>query len=172
MKKEEWRTVANFEGVYEVSNLGKIKRVKKAQGTAGAVLKQSTCKKGYKWVGLSKDGQPKNYPVHRLVAIAFHENKSNKCCVNHIDSNRGNNESTNLEWVTPKENTQHCIKSRRFNSSAHGLKGEKNPRAKLTALQVLEIRRSQCSLRELVEIYSLSYKYLSKLRGGKAWKHI
>lgn len=74
-------------------------------------LKVQTMKNGYKRIMLSVSGKPRRVFVHRLVAETYISNPSNKPNVNHKDSNRGNNASWNLEWVTPKENTAHMMSS-------------------------------------------------------------
>ena len=108
---EKWLPVKGYEGKYEVSNTGKVRGVDRVVSFRGSskkqrlkerFLKQNKRKNGYMGVALCENGKIKGLSVHRLVAIAFIENKCNKKCVNHIDSNRGNNMITNLEWVTHK----------------------------------------------------------------------
>jgi len=72
-------------------------------------LKQQTDKQGYKTIKLYDDGDGtyKRYKIHRLVAITYIPNPNNLLQVNHKDGNKQNNHVDNLEWVTPKENTQH-----------------------------------------------------------------
>lgn len=99
---EEWKDVKDYEGLYQVSNLGRVKGLKK-----GKILKQHDNGKGYMQVGLYKNNKGKPYYVHRLVAKAFIPNTENKPEVNHKDKDRANNCVDNLEWVTSKENEQH-----------------------------------------------------------------
>lgn len=81
-------------------------------------LKQTVNKYGYCKVTLQKNKFRKMFSVHRLVANAFISNPNNLPQVNHIDSNRVNNNVENLEWVTAKDNTQHAIKNHRFDNMA------------------------------------------------------
>lgn len=81
-------------------------------------LKQTINKYGYCKVTLQKDKYKKIYSVHRLVAETFIENINNYPCVNHIDSNRTNNNIKNLEWVTYKQNMEHAVKNHRFDNMA------------------------------------------------------
>ena len=89
---EEWKEIPGYEGLYEVSNIGNVRRVSDLM-----VLKFSDLK-GYCRVRLRKDGKRKMYLVHRLVAQAFIPNPLNLPQVNHIDENKKNNNIDNLEW--------------------------------------------------------------------------
>ncbi len=102
MKQEIWKDVVGYEGLYQVSNLGRIKRNNK-------YLKQNI-RVGYFAVNLCKNGKYKTKQVHRLVAQEFIPNKYNLPQVNHIDGNKRNNIVSNLEWITPSGNIKHAIK--------------------------------------------------------------
>ena len=106
INNEIWKPVKGYEGLYEVSNLGRVRR-------DGNIIK-SNVGKHYKILRLSSKGEVKTFYVHRLVAEAFVANDSNKPMVNHIDGNKLNNSATNLEWCTRRENEVHAWK--------HGLK--------------------------------------------------
>lgn len=94
-------------------------------------LKQETSK-GYKRVTLSLNGKIKRFQTHRLVAMYFIGNKSNKPCVNHIDGNKENNHVSNLEWCTYSENENHS-----YNSL-----GKINPIRKLSKLDIIDIKKN------------------------------
>ena len=94
MKKEYWKPVVGYEGLYEVSNWGRVKSLKFGKER---ILKQSI-RHGYYIVCLSKNGIVKSYYVHRLVAEVFLPNPNNYKEVNHKDENKTNNVVTNLEW--------------------------------------------------------------------------
>lgn len=103
--KEEWRTIAGFEGLYEVSNLGNVRSIQ-FHGKRRIKIMSLTDVGGYKLVKL-RDWENKislSYPVHRLVAQAFIPNPENKPQVDHIDTNPSNNAVGNLRWVTSLEN--------------------------------------------------------------------
>ena len=91
---EIWKDVEGYEGLYEVSNFGNVKRI------GGKILKQEITKKGRCLVKLSKEGKTKKYQVHVLVAKHFIDNPYFYDCVNHIDENPRNNNANNLEWCT------------------------------------------------------------------------
>ncbi|MCT3083919.1 endonuclease [Lactococcus lactis] len=116
MEKEEWKDVVGYEGLYKVSNLG---RVKSFHGDTPIILKQRLDGSvgNYLMIGLSKDGKQKKIKVHRLVAKAFVINSDNKPEVNHIDENKLNNRADNLEWVTHYENCIHGTRLQRRSDS-------------------------------------------------------
>ena len=111
---EEWRDVVGFEGLYQVSNLGRVKGLDRLVDTninnvdkrisKGKLLKPQFNNKGYKRVNLCKNGTFKSVFVHRLVAEAFIPNPNNYPVVNHKDENKQNNCVENLEWCTQKYN--------------------------------------------------------------------
>jgi hypothetical protein len=110
---EEWRPIAEFDGEYEVSNLGRVRSMKKYRGQTGRIMPQTQQPSGrngerrYFAVMFSRNN--KNYcrKVHRLVAEAFIPNPDNLPQINHKDGNRANNQVSNLEWCTAKENAIH-----------------------------------------------------------------
>lgn len=107
MKTEIWKPIAGFEGLYEVSDLGRVRSLKR-NTTSGKVLTPGLTR-GYKCVVLSKHGKHHNARVNRLVAEAFIPNPEGKKEVNHIDGNKANNLPENLEWATASENAKHAI---------------------------------------------------------------
>jgi hypothetical protein len=105
--KEEWRDIEGYEGMYQVSNLGRVLSL-----ISNKILKNFFVGRGgYHRVDLCKDKVRKPYRVHRLVAEAFIPNINNKPQVNHIDGNRINNNVENLEWCTNSENNKHAWES-------------------------------------------------------------
>lgn len=111
--KETWKPIPEYNGVYEVSNLGKVR--KRCKNGKIIILKPRLNYKGYGRVALINHYKRKEFCVHRLVAKCFIENKYHKPQVNHIDGNKTNNNVNNLEWVTAKENCIHRSKLYRNN---------------------------------------------------------
>ena len=114
--EEIWKPIKDYEGLYEVSNLGKIKtlsRIINGRKMPEKIKKLDKTKQGYLRVQLSKNKENKKYSVHRLVAQAFILNPNNLPCVNHIDENPSNNNVNNLEWCTHLYNNLYNEKHKR-----------------------------------------------------------
>ena len=115
-EQEEWRDIKGYEGLYQVSNKGRVKSLERAIAAKSGskrtirerVLKLTTNPKGYLRVQLyNSSGKMKIFSVHRLVCEAFYPNPQNKPQVNHINEVKTDNRACNLEWVTAKENLKH-----------------------------------------------------------------
>lgn len=108
---EIWKSIAAYEGLYEVSNFGRVRglnRVCRGKKWRKKLMILDNHYAGYKVIKFSKDGEKrKKFFVHRLVAEAFIPNLENKTVVNHIDADKSNNHISNLEWMTYKENTNY-----------------------------------------------------------------
>lgn len=110
---EQWKDVLGYEGIYQVSSAGNIKRLPIILHSRFYKEKLLTiCHNtgtGYDFVCLRKNDYDKNFSVHRLVAQAFIPNPNNYSEVNHIDGNKQNNSVDNLEWCTRSENLKHAL---------------------------------------------------------------
>lgn len=107
---EIWKDIEEYQGIYQVSNLGNVRNIKTHR-----ILQPSYTKDGYQFVGLCKDGTQKYYRINRLVAEAFipipqtylDKGYSKETLqADHIDEDKQNNFSINLQWLTQKENIQ------------------------------------------------------------------
>jgi DNA-binding XRE family transcriptional regulator len=107
---ESWKPVEGYEGLYEVSDLGRVRSIKRS----GRILAGCQVAHGYIAVSLHKNNQKSMYLVHRLVAKAFIPNPENKSQVNHKDLDKRHNSVENLEWVTPRENIEHALVHKPF----------------------------------------------------------
>lgn len=106
---EIWKEIKDYKGLYEISNLGNVKGIKRN------IIKKQSLNKGYKQVNLCKDGLVKTHPIHQLLSVAFlnHERCGHKIVVDHIDGNKENNNILNLQLITQRENTSKS-KSNKF----------------------------------------------------------
>lgn len=123
---EEWRDIKGYEGLYQVSNFGRVKALDRVIHTLRHnkyydrvipehIMSNTLNNKGYFKVALTNgSGTKKNISVHRLVAEAFIPNTYNKPCINHKDENKTNNKVENLEWCTVWENNTYGTKYKRI----------------------------------------------------------
>jgi len=137
MNSEEiWKPIKGYEGLYEVSNLGRVRSLDRlVVDTIGRSYLVKGCIKhpqigtsGYYIIGLSKDGKSKSNKVHRLVAEVFVDNPYNKPYIDHINTIRTDCRACNLRWVTLKENSNNQLTKHhaKFGSSKVVLKRERN----------------------------------------------
>ena len=107
MRTEEWRDVSGFEGLYQVSNLGRVMSLNYRKTGKPQIMSLSYDKDGYQTVCLSNKGKKKYAKIHRLVGEAFIPNPSGLPLINHKDENRENNCVDNLEWCDVKYNNNY-----------------------------------------------------------------
>jgi hypothetical protein len=115
--QEIWKDIDGYEGLYQVSNYGRIKSLHYHMSNRQVILCTRVNSRGYERVGLNKENKKKLFSVHRIVACAFVENPHSKNTVNHIDENKLNNRSDNLEWMTQKENDNYSTRNKRMADS-------------------------------------------------------
>ena len=115
---EEWRDIEGYEGLYQISNLGRVRSLN-CRGHKGCIgiLTPRLDGKGYEMVALYKEGKARNTKVHRLVAQAFIPNPNNYPQVNHKDENKTNNDVKNLEWCTNEYNHNYGTRNERVGKS-------------------------------------------------------
>lgn len=170
-KKEIWLPIRKYERLYEISNQGRIRSLKRKN----ILRKTHKDEFGYFKVVLCKNNIKKTHRLHRLVAIAFHLNPKKKPQVNHKDSCKSNNNDWNLEWNTAKENMKHSYMIG-SHKSGKGKRGEDNISAKLTEKQVIEIRskfaNNNYTYKELSKEYNISIGTIGKILQRILWKHI
>ena len=167
---EAWRVVAQCP-LYEVSNLGNVRRAAAGQGArAGHVLKWSThTSSGYPNVRLTSNNKSLRFNVHSLVAAAFLGDRPEGYVIRHLDGDKLNPNVSNLAYGTPKQNSQDDI--------AHGKthKGEKNGNAKLCAEQVLIAKERHAqgkSLSGIAREYGVAASTVIRSVRGATWKHV
>ena len=109
MEEEVWKPIKDYEGLYEISNLGRVKSLNYKKTGKEKILKNVENNYGYLMVGLTKNGKQKLFLVHTLVAEAFIPNPENKPCIDHINTIRTKNYVWNLRWVTHEENSNNPL---------------------------------------------------------------
>ena len=166
--QEIWRDVPGWEGVYQISNKGRIKSFKVCP--SGKIMSLCNQTGDYIRFVLQKHGRnKKTVLVHRLVAKVFIPNPLNLPVVNHKDGNKQNNSVDNLEWCTRSQNTSHA-----FKTGLRNYNGCKNPHSKLTQSDVETIRRiyvrgKHCENNSygLAKRYNVSPKTIQNVVNGK-----
>lgn len=125
---EAWKDIIGYEGLYLVSNYGRIKSLRTMRLMRTSVNKRN----GYIYIGLTKERIQKGHRVHRLVAKAFIENAELMPEVNHEDFDKTNNCASNLKWCDRYYQNQHAAKKpgRRWQRHRLGKSGNKNPKSK------------------------------------------
>ena len=167
--KELWKDIKNFEGVYSVSNFGRIRGEIEYRGRkSGRIIKGYIRKDGYHTVLLKKRG----FYVHILVAQAFIGDRPYKYEVNHKDGDKKNCRHDNLEYLTKSDNCIHAIK----NHLMPHRRGESNGQSKLNPIQVLEIRniynQKNNSSYKLAKLYKVTPATIRDIIRRKSWPHI
>jgi hypothetical protein len=181
--EEIWKDIENFEGLYQVSNLGRIKSLKRTVLSKNQVcefnvyLEEKIIVPGldtwkYYRIGLSKNSVRTTIKVHREVAKAFIPNPENKKEVNHLNGLKTDNRVENLEWSTSLENMRHAYKT-----GLHvNWSGEKANAAVLTEKEVKCIRHMYFNLgytlKRLGLIFSISPTMVGYIKQEKYWTHV
>lgn len=165
---EQWRDIPGYEGLYQVSDHGRVKSDVKS----GRILKHGYVRGKYAYVTLSKDKKQISTGVHRLVALAFlGEPPADGMEVNHIDCNTHNNHISNLEYCTRKQNARHAAENGRYKP----LKGSRHHNARLTDELVLEIRRLHTEgyrTSDIAREFNVSPNHLYTIFNNKSWRHL
>ena len=191
--EELWKEIKGYEGTYQVSNFGRVKRLPctvtmRNQVTSWQqympeyIFRPSLDSRGYPQVLLTiGEGKKRTARVHRLVAESFLVPPSShlvdECLkagvgyvlINHIDGDPLNNKVDNLEWCSPRYNCDHCVSSCTHNP----VKGEDNFNAVLTEEQVLRIYHLACSRsisqEKIGELFGVKQITVSNIRTGRSW---
>jgi len=184
--KEEWKDIPKYEGLYQVSNLGRVRSIDrvvrtksgKSKNLKGIILSPQYYKNGYRFVTLSKDGNTKGFSIHRMVALSFIPNPENKPEVNHINENKNDNRASNLEWMSVRENRNYGTRIERGvahrdqsgeNNGMYGRKGSLNPNSRA----ILQFDLSGVFIREYesisiaTEMTSSNPSSISKVARGR-----
>ncbi len=173
--EENWRPVVGFEGLYQVSNLGRVQsanRFSRIRGGGKRLIKPTPLKhwksnSGYQMVQLSVENHATKHYVHRLVAMAFVANPDQLLEVNHINSDKEHNQDFNLEWVSRQGNEDHKVAAGRTR------RGMANKQTKLTDQEIMEIRslliggEAQASI---ARKFGVAQTTICRINTGNTWR--
>lgn len=170
-KNENWKEI-------QIENYGKLMVSKNGEVfslKANKILSQRKKQDGYLYVRIRlKDHSEKCLFIHRLIAQAFIPNPEMKKEVNHKDFDRTNNCADNLEWCTRLENIRYSQEHGRY-KKAYNNTGSKNPKAKLTEKQVIDIRKlydSGMCIADIAKEYKRGWSTINNIVKGLTWTHI
>ena len=179
--KEIWKTIKEFEGLYEISNYGRIKSLgRKTCGTVNwktlgidRIRKKVLTKWGYEIIALNLNGKAISKAVHTLVLNAFNQKpeSTERLEANHKDGNKTNNRADNLEWVTSKENKKHAFDSGLCNHR----RGEALYNSKFTTEQIIDIKtrlKQGIPGTVLAEEFNVVPSTINHIKTGRNYNHI
>lgn len=168
--EECWKPVVGYEGFYEVSNYGRVRRTGRGRGASvGTVLVATAQNSGHQKVNLSRSNEVRTYRVHTLVLEAFVGPRPKNMEARHFpDRDPVNNKLTNLQWGTLAENQADRV--------VHGTdsRGEKRWNAKLCEVdieRVFDLRRMGCSQQKIASWLTCSRPLISLILSKKRWSH-
>lgn len=165
---EEWRHILGYEGVYEISSHGRVRRTGAAAGAVvGRILKKPLDGRGYPFVWLYDGGVGKTHRVHRLLAEAFiGPPPFDGAVVAHADGNRENIDISNLRWATHSENEGDKV--------LHGISnhGSRNGNTRLTEDDVRAIRASGACTADISTRFGISSRTVRNILNRDTWQHV
>ena len=188
MIEENYSNISGYEGLYQVSNTGKVKSLLRLESFPSAkvkgrnftrkrrerILSPAPDKDGYLKVVLCKNSILENFFVHRLVISAFKQNLTNLPQINHIDGNKLNNTIENLEWCSSSHNNYHRYRLNLIDIKK--ISGENHWNSKLKEEDILKIiekwESGSISQRKIAIEYKVSKSTISKIIRKENWRHL
>jgi hypothetical protein len=175
---EIWKDIQNYEGSYQVSNLGRIKSLERGDicPNGGKFIRKERIMKlresnGYRRIQLLRNGKYKVYQVHRVVAIAFISNPDNKPFINHINFIRDDNSVENLEWCTHQENILHNVRNNRVKYNI----AEFHPNSSITREQATEVKKliiKGVKPTPISKQTGINVGIIYNIKAGLSWNHL
>lgn len=179
LPNEQWISIIGYEGLYMVSDLGRIKSIfREVKGLGGKThffpekfLSFKIDKFGYHRVQLRKNSSAKNFSVHRLVAIHFIENPNNLPQVNHKKGDKSDNRKSELEWCTASQNKKHS-----YDELNHvRMRGERNGMTKITPQIIAAVKESYLESKSFSitgKKFGISNTHAWRIVRNKTWQHL
>jgi hypothetical protein len=183
-QNEIWKAVVGYEGIYEVSNLGRVRSLDRVKigsrhnsKLKGKLLSLRIINHGYCAVVLYNTNSNISKTVHRIVAEAFIANPEGKKEVNHINLIKDDNRVENLEWCTRSENMIHAGKNGKLGGTKGMFIGSKSVRSKIVESDVIEIRRlskeEKLSSPKIQGLFpSINARHIRDIINRVYWTHI
>lgn len=176
--EEIWKDVIGYEGLYQVSSLGRVKKLpepkrkdKKGRiwGRDGRMLSPGRNSKGYYSITLTKNKMPQSIKLHRLVLTHFKPNPSELPEINHIDGNKLNNNIDNLEWCTRQQNIDHAVQNKLM-YTRRGAECSK----KLTEedAKFIITNKGRNNAVELMARFNIKRATVYNIQYGLSWRHL
>jgi hypothetical protein len=179
---EIWKDIPGYETIYQVSNLGNVKRlankvwIDKYEGYYRTypeeILKPLMSPSGYYHVNLYKEKKSKTFRINRLVLMTFDRLPKKKEVSMHLNNNRLDNKLENLKWGTCKNNIQQMYKEGRNNC----INGSRNPMAKTNEEEIAKIKSlynyENLSVSKIAKMYNKKYHFVYEVVKGLKWKHV
>jgi hypothetical protein len=174
----EWQSIPGYEGLYEISDSGVVKSLcfrNRHNGrieprAAAKILTPQRDRVGYLRIGLRKDKTARQFYIHQLVALAFVGCRPDNLELDHLDAQKGNNSSSNLEYVTHQEN---CDRALKMGLHPGWPCGEDHARAKLTWQQVEQIRSRYVpgvfGIKRLAKEFEVSKRTIQFILRRRTW---
>lgn len=166
---EVWKAVVGYEGVYEVSSLGRVKRVAPGgNAVVGRIRKPSDCH-GYTFVALHRNGKRRPYRIHRLVMAAFIGPLPEGKQANHKNGDKTDNRPENLEYVTPSENRLHSTRI-----LGKGIR-QSHGNAKLRDHDIPAIRAHLAAgetLKAIGDRFGVTFNCINHIKHGRTWSSV
>ena len=160
LETEEWRMIPGYDGLYSVSNLGRVKRELAANNYPPGHILNAVLASVYPSLSLRLKGRRRMMGVHQLVMLAFVGSCPKGFQINHKDCDKLNPRLSNLEYVTQKQNAEHAVLMGRYR------RGETNGRAIVSDMGFRIIRRLNLSIHDLCHIFGTSKTQMRRLQSG------
>lgn len=163
---EIWKDVKGYEGLYQVSNLGRVKSLKSGKEK---IMVGGFTLSGYHCVTLLKNKTQKTRTTHRMVAESFIENNFSYSCVNHKNGIKGDNRVENIEWCSHKQNSNHAVK---FGFIKSGEKSYMCKTKEETIKKIFVLKNQGFSRKEILNALNISIHIYKDVISGKTWKNL